>query len=182
MTVTVELFKRQSWVKLIVAVAIGVYLGAIAFLFAFLLWNSIAAHLEDSGVQGAMLAAFAFIAVAWGGFVASWFNYYEHSRALGLCVGAVFYVASALLLTGAPKELALALRLSDISYAMTEPQSIIAPMVAGALGAWIADRLHALRCKDNTGRRLSNDVVQNNRLLSAGSDRDDVETGADQFS
>ncbi len=139
-----ELTKRASLIKATIAVVLGTYLAILAFVFGFLLWQTITVHLEDSTAQTAILVALALMATAWGGYVASWFNYYRNSRLLGLLVGISLYLVSVLLLTIAPGYFSSVLPFAQGESALAGLQGIVPPLIAGALGGWIAEHRNKL--------------------------------------
>src|SRR3989304_2984515 len=98
------LIKRLSLFKALLAVSLGIYLATLSFVFGYLLWQSMTIHLAGETVQMAILAALAFLATAWGGYVASWFNYYRNCRLLGFCVGGSLYLAALLFLAVGPDD------------------------------------------------------------------------------
>ncbi|MDA8188398.1 MAG: hypothetical protein M0T85_09670 [Dehalococcoidales bacterium] len=136
----IDLSRQFSLVKAILSVVLGTYLGILAFVFAYVLWQTITIHVENGLIQAAVLAAFAFIATAWGAYAASWFNYHRGGRILGLCVGGSLYVLSTLMLSAMPEmsDRWLPYALSQISG--TEIAGLVPPLVAGVFGGWLAER------------------------------------------
>lgn len=136
--------RRLPLFKELLAVVLGTYLAAISFVFAYLLWRSITLHLSDASTQLAILAILSLAATAIGGYAASWFNYYRYSKLLGLCVGIILYVVSAVLLSYSPDNFGFVLPFFNAAVPM-DLQTALPPLAAGALGGWSADRLSRRR-------------------------------------
>ncbi|MBI2953347.1 MAG: hypothetical protein HYY30_03470 [Chloroflexi bacterium] len=133
--------RRLSLAKAVLGVILGIYLAALAFLFGYLIWRTITIHLLDETAQMVILAAMAFAATLWGGYVASWFNHYRYSRLLGFCVGGCLYLVAALFLAIGPEDFVFILPFAR-GFDLAGLQVAIPPLVAGAIGGWIAERSH----------------------------------------
>ncbi len=136
--------RRLPLFKELLALVLGSYLAAIVFVFGYLLWRSITMHLADTSLQIAILAALGLFATALGGYAASWFNYYQSGKLLGLGVGVSLYVVAAALLNYSPDNFSLVLPFFS-SPVPTELQTVLPPLAAGALGGWSADRFSKRR-------------------------------------
>jgi hypothetical protein len=132
--------KRLPLFKEMLALVLGTYLAVITFVFAYLLWRSITIHLADASLQIAILALFALLATAAGGYAASWFNSYRYSKLLGLSVGVVLYLAAVMLVVYSPDNFRLVLPFFNTSVPI-DLATALPSLVAGTLGGWSAHRI-----------------------------------------